>query len=45
MSEELLFGKVAEPDKTAVKFNKYFPDRMGEVDKRTLEVLPKLWSL
>ena len=45
MSDDLLFAKVAEPDMTAVNFNKPFRDRMGEVDRGHIEVFPKLCNL
>ena len=31
MNADLLFGKIAEPEMTVVKFDDQFRDRMGEV--------------
>ena len=45
MSEDLLFGKIAEPEMTVVKFDDHFRDRMGEVERELIEVFPKLWNL
>ena len=45
LSEDLLFGKLAEPEMTVVNFDDHFRDRMGEVERGHLEVLPKLWKL
>ena len=45
MSEDLLFGKISEPELTAVRFDDHFRDRMGEVERGHLEVFPKFWSL
>ena len=45
MSKNLLFGKIAEPEKTVVNFDDHFRDRMGEVERGHFEVFPKLWSL
>ena len=45
MSEDLLFGKIAEPEMTVVNFDDYFRDCMGEVERGHLEVFPKLWNL
>ena len=45
MSEDLLFGKIAEPEMTVVNFDDHFRDRMGEVDRGHVEVFPKLWNL
>ena len=33
MSEDLLFGKIAEPEMTVVNFDDHFRDRMGEVER------------
>ena len=38
MSKTFLFGKVAEPERIAIKFNDHFRDPM-------VEVYPKLWKL
>ena len=45
MSENLLFGKIAEPEMTVVNFDDHFRDRMGELDRGHFEVFPKLWNL
>ena len=45
MSEELLFAKISEPEMTIVNFDDHFRDCMGEVDRRHIEVFPKLWNL
>ena len=45
MSEDLLFGKIAEPEMTVVIFDDHFRDRMGEVERGHIEVFPKLWNL
>ena len=45
MSEDLLFGKIAEPEMTVVNFDDHFRDRMGEVGRGHIEVFPKLWNL
>ena len=45
MSEDLLFGKVAEPEMTVVNFDDHIRDRMGEVERRHIEVFLKLWNL
>ena len=45
MSEDLLFGKVSEPEMTVVNFDYHFRDRMREVERGHIEVLPKLWNL
>ena len=45
MSEDLLFGKISEPKMTVVNFDDHFRDRMGEVERGHIEVLPKLWNL
>ena len=42
MSEDLLFGKIAEPELTVVNFDDHFRDRMGEVERGHIEVFPKL---
>ena len=42
MSKDLLFGKIAEPEKTVVNFDDHFHDCMGEVERGHLEVFPKL---
>ena len=45
MSENLLFGKIAEPEMTVVNVDDNFRDRMGEVERGHIEVIPKLWNL
>ena len=45
MSEDLLFGKIAEPEMTVVNVDDHFRDRMGEVERGHIEVFTKLWSL
>ena len=45
MSEDLLFGKIAEPEMTVVKFDDHFRDRMVEVERGHIEIFPKLWNL
>ena len=45
MSEDLLFEKLSEPEMTVINFDDYFRDRMGEVERGHIEVIPKLWSL
>ena len=45
MSEDLLFGKIAEPEMTVVNFDDHFRDCMGEVERGRIEVFPKLWNL
>ena len=45
MSEDLLFGKVAEPEMTVVNFDYHIRDRMGEVERGHIEVFLKLWNL
>ena len=45
MSEDLLFGKIAEPEMTVVNFDDHFCDCMGEVERGHIEVFPKLWNL
>ena len=45
MSQDLLFGKIAEPEKTVVNFDDRFRDRMGEVERGHIGVFPKLWNL
>ena len=45
MSEDLLFAKISEPEMTVVNFDGHFRDRMGEVDRGRIEVIPKLWNL
>ena len=45
MGEDLLFGKIAEPEMTVVNFDDRFRDRMGEVERGHIEVFPKLWNL
>ena len=42
MSEDLLFGKIAEPEIKVVNFDDHFRDRMGEVERGHIEVFPKL---
>ena len=38
MSEDLLFGKIAEPEMTVVNFDDHFRDCMGEVERGHIEV-------
>ena len=45
MSEDLLFGKIAEREMTVVNFDDHFRDRMREVERGHIEVFPKLWNL
>ena len=45
MSEDLLFGKIAEPETAVVNFDDHFRDRMGELERGHIEVFPKLWNL
>ena len=45
MSEDLLFGKIADAEKTLVNFDDLFRDCMGEVERGHFEVFPKLWNL
>ena len=45
MSEDLLFGKISEPEMTVVNFDDHFHDRMGEVERGLIELFPKLWNL
>ena len=45
MSEDLLFGKIAEPEIMVVMFDDHFRDRMREVERWRIEVFPKLWNL
>ena len=45
MSEDLLFGKIEEPEITVVMFDDHFRDRMREVERGRIEVFPKLWNL
>ena len=45
MSEDLLFGKIAEPEMPVVNFDDHFRDCMGEVERGHIEVFPKLWNL
>ena len=45
MIEDLLFGKIAEPEMTVVNFDDHFRDRMGEMERGHIEVFPKLWNL
>ena len=45
MSEDLLFGKISEPEMTVINFDDRFRDRMEEVDRGHIEVFPKLWNL
>ena len=45
LSEDLLFGKIAEPEMTVVNFDDHFHDCMGEVERGLIEVFPKLWNL
>ena len=45
MSEDFLIAKKSKPDMTAVNFKNHFSERMGEVERGHIEVLPKLWNL
>ena len=45
MSEDLLFGKLVEPEMTVVNFDDHIRDCMGEVERGHIEVFPKLWNL
>ena len=45
VSEDLLFGKISEPEMTIVNFDNHFRDCMGEVERGHFEVFPKLWNL
>ena len=45
MSEDLLFGKIAEPEMSVVNFDDHFRDCMGEVERGHIEIFPKLWNL
>ena len=45
MSEDLLFAKLSLPEMTVINFDDHFRDRMGEVNRRHIEVFPKLWNL
>ena len=45
MSEDLLFGKISEPEMTVINFDDRFRDSMEEVDRGHIEVFPKLWNL
>ena len=45
MSDDLLFGKIAELEMTVVTFDDDFRDRMREVERGYNEVFPKLWNL
>ena len=45
MSEDLLFGKIAEPEMTVIIFDDHFRDRMGKVERGHFDVFPKLWNL
>ena len=45
MIEDLLFGRIAEPEMTVVNFDDHFRNRMGEVERGHIEVFPKLWNL
>ena len=44
MSEDWLFAKISEPEMTVINFDDHFRDRMGEVYRGKIEVLPKLWN-
>ena len=44
-SQDLLFEKIAEPEMTAINFNGDFRDRMVEVERGHIEVIPKLCNL
>ena len=45
MSEDLLFAKISELEMTVINYDDHFRDRMGEVDRGHIEVVPKLWNL
>ena len=45
MSEDLLFAKISEPEMTVIIFDDHFQDRMVELDRGHIEVLPKLYNL
>ena len=45
MSEDLFFAKISEPEMTVINFDDHFRDRMGEVERRHIEVFTKLWNL
>ena len=45
MSEDLLFGRIAEPEMTVINFDDHFRNCMGEVERGHIEVFPKLWNL
>ena len=45
MSEDLLFAKISESEMTVFNCDDHFRDRMGAVDRRHIEVFPKLWNL
>ena len=40
MSEHMLIAKLLEPEMTVIRFDDYFRDRMGEVDRGRIEVFP-----
>ena len=45
MSEDLLFAEISVPEMIVINFDDQFRGRMGEVDRRHIEVFPKLWNL
>ena len=45
MSEDWLFAKISEPEMTVINIDDLFRDRMGEVNRGHIEVLPKFWNL
>ena len=38
MSEDLLFGKISEPEMTVANFDDHFRDRMGEVERGHISI-------
>ena len=45
MSKEVQFERIAEPGRDAIIFNKYFRDRMVDVERVLEETYPKSWNL
>ena len=45
MSQDLLFGKLADSELIAINFNNHFGDRMGEVEREHVKVYPKFRNL
>ena len=45
LGEDLLFAKMAEPDKTAVTFKNPCRNLMGKIDRGHLVIFPKFWIL